>query len=92
MEHKNELKVLLKKLNSRSIEEYLYTAYEPADINDWYVMLTVPESTVFRETVYIGKVLFWLGLYEVGSVSEKALRAKEKVEGAGYHLDRKSVV
>ena len=49
---------------SRSIKEYLYTAYEPANINDWFVMLTVPESIVFREAVYIEKVLFWLGLYE----------------------------
>lgn len=50
---------------SRSLKEYLYTAYEPAEINDWFVMLTVPESIVFRETVYIEKVLFWFGLYEV---------------------------
>lgn len=50
---------------STSFNEYLYTAYEPADINEWFVMLTVPESTVFRETVYIEKVLCWLGLYEV---------------------------
>lgn len=49
---------------SRSLEEYLYTAYEPAGINDWFVMLTVPESVVFREAVYIEKVLFLLGLYE----------------------------
>ena len=49
---------------SRSLKEYLYTAYEPANINDWFVMLTVPESIVFREAVYIEKVLFWLGLYE----------------------------
>lgn len=45
-------------------KEYLYTAYEPAEINDWFVMLTVPESIVFKETEYIEKVLFWLGLYE----------------------------
>lgn len=49
---------------SKSLEEYLYTAYEPAGINDWFVMLTVPESIVFKETAYIEKVLFWLGLYE----------------------------
>lgn len=74
---------------SRSLKEYLYTAYEPADINDWYVMLTVPESTVFRETVYIGKVLFWLGLYETAILvgyflwdivrTKKELQAKEKM-------------
>lgn len=50
---------------SRSLKEYLYTAYEPAEINDWFVMLTVPESIVFKETAYIEKVLFCLGLYEV---------------------------
>ncbi|MXP75032.1 diguanylate cyclase [Lachnospiraceae bacterium WCA-9-b2] len=49
---------------STSIKEYLYSAYEPIGINDWFVMLTVPESIVFSETKYIEKVLFWLGVYE----------------------------
>lgn len=74
---------------SESLNEYLYTAYEPADINEWFVMLTVPESVVFRETVYIGKTLFWLCLYEVIVLTgyflwdiartRKELDAKEKL-------------
>lgn len=74
---------------SSSLGEYLYTAYEPAHINEWFVMLTVPESTVFKETVYIEKVLFWLGLYEVLVLAayflwditrtRREIRAKEKM-------------
>lgn len=74
---------------SRSLKEYLYTAYEPAEINDWFVMLTVPESIVFRETVYIEKVLFWFGLYEaiiLGAYflwdikrTQREIHAKEKL-------------
>lgn len=74
---------------SRSLKEYLYTAYEPAKINDWFVMLTVPESIVFKETVYIEKVLFWLGLYEVVVLAayfwwdmkrtQREIRMKEKL-------------
>lgn len=74
---------------SRSQKEYLYTAYEPAGINDWFVMLTVPESIVFMETDYIGKVLFWLGFYETVILivyilwdiirTQKEVHAKEKI-------------
>ena len=74
---------------SRSFNEYLYTAYEPVGINDWFVMLTVPESIVFRETVYIEKVLFWLGIYEAAVLivyflwdvvrTRKEIRAKERI-------------
>ncbi len=74
---------------SRSQKEYLYTAYEPAGINDWFVMLTVPEHVVFMESIYIEKVLFWLGLYETAILiiyilwdiirTRKEVRAKEKM-------------
>ncbi len=74
---------------SKSLKEYLYTAYEPAGINDWFVMLTVPENIVFQEAVYIEKVLFWLGLYEVVVLAayflwdikrtRKEIQAKEKL-------------
>lgn len=74
---------------STSLNEYLYTAYEPADINEWFVMLTVPESTVFKETVYIEKVLCRLGFYEVVVLiayflwdivrTRKEIQAKEKM-------------
>lgn len=74
---------------SESLGEYLYTAYEPAQINEWFVMLTVPESTVFKETAYIEKVLFWLCLYEVVVLTayflwdiartRREIRAREKM-------------
>lgn len=69
--------------------EYLYTAYEPLDFYDWFVLVTVPESTVFEETEYIGKVLLGLGIYEavillvylVWNVvhTRKEVHAKEKM-------------
>ncbi|MCI9596589.1 MAG: hypothetical protein HFE75_04695 [Firmicutes bacterium] len=34
---------------SKNAEEYLYTAYEPVGINDWFVLVTVPESVVLRD-------------------------------------------
>ncbi len=49
---------------SQSADEYLYTAYEPIGINNWFVMLTVPESIVFQEAAYIKIVLFCLGIFE----------------------------
>lgn len=49
---------------SQNFNEYLYTAYEPIGVNNWFVLVTVPESIVFRETEYIEKVLYWLGIYE----------------------------
>lgn len=49
---------------SKSVNEYLYTAYEPVGINDWFVMLTFPESAVFQEASYIKKVLLCLGAFE----------------------------
>ena len=74
---------------STSLGEYLYTAYEPAGINDWFVMLSVPESVVFRETAYIEKVLLWLGIYEAVVLivyffwdivrTRKEMHAKEKM-------------
>lgn len=69
--------------------EYLYTAYEPIGLYDWYVLVTVPESTVFEETKYIGKVLLCLGIYEAVILlvyflwdvvhTRKEVRAKEKM-------------
>lgn len=72
-----------------SLKEYLYSAYEPVGINDWFVMVTVPESIVFRETKYIEKVLFGLGFYEAIVLiayflldiirTRKEIQAKEKM-------------
>lgn len=74
---------------SESKNEYLYTAYEPLGFHDWFVLVTVPESTVFEETEYIGKVLLGLGIYEafillaylVWNVvhTRKEVHAKEKM-------------
>lgn len=50
---------------SKSTGDYLYAAYEPIGINDWFVMLTVPEHTVLMEAIYIRKILLCLGIYEV---------------------------
>ena len=49
---------------SKSTNDYLYTAYEPVGINDWFVMLTFPESTVLQEASHIKKVLLCLGAFE----------------------------
>lgn len=49
---------------SKNAEEYLYTAYEPIGINDWFVLVTVPESIVLRDVDHIGKLLMWLAIYE----------------------------
>ena len=49
---------------SKSTNDYLYTAYEPVGINDWFVMLTFPENTVLQEASYIKKVLLCLGAFE----------------------------
>lgn len=49
---------------SESKNEYTYSSYEPIGFNNWFVMVTVPESTVFRETEYIERVLLGLGIYE----------------------------
>lgn len=85
---------------SESRKEYLYTAYEPARINDWFVLLTVPEDIVFEEAVYIEKVLFWLGLYEVVVLAayflwdiartRKEIRAKEKLATTDLLTDLKN--
>lgn len=74
---------------SERSNEYLYTAYEPVGFYDWYVLVTVPESTVFEETKYIGKVLLCLGIYEAAILliyflwdvvhTRKEVRAKEKM-------------
>ena len=74
---------------SRTRDEYLYTAYEPANVNDWFVMVTVPESIVFRENAHIEKVLFWFGIYEAVILiiyflwdvvrTHKEIHAKEKM-------------
>ncbi len=74
---------------SESKKEYLYSAYEPIGFNNWFVMVTVPESTVFEETEYIGRVLLGLGIYEAVILlfyflwnvvhTRKEVRAKEKM-------------
>lgn len=74
---------------SRSLDEYLYTAYEPVKVNDWFVMLSVPESIVFKEAAYIEKILLLLGIYEAVILiayffwdvvhTRKEMRAKEKM-------------
>lgn len=74
---------------SESVEEYLYTAYEPMGIQDWFVLLAVPESVVLKEALYTKKILFWLGLYEALMLlvyiwwdivcTRKEMQAKEKM-------------
>ncbi len=74
---------------SRTLDEYLYTAYEPAKVNDWFVMVTVPEDIVFRENAHIERVLFWFGIYEAAILiiyflwdvvrTHKEIHAKEKM-------------
>lgn len=49
---------------SKSVNEYLYTAYEPVGVNNWFVMLTSPESIVFQEADYAKKILLCLGAFE----------------------------
>lgn len=49
---------------SKSVGGYLYTAYEPVGINDWFIMLSVPEDIVLKEASYTKKVLLCLGIYE----------------------------
>lgn len=74
---------------SETSNEYLYSAYEPVGFYDWFIMVTVPESTVFKETEYIGKVLLGLGIYEAVILliyflwdvihTRKEVRAKERM-------------
>lgn len=74
---------------STTLDEYLYTAYEPVKINDWFVMLTVPESIVFRENAHIERVLFCFGAFEAVILivyflwdvvrTHKEIHAKEKM-------------
>lgn len=49
---------------SPDLQEYLYTAYEPVGINQWFLLLSVPESTVLEGTQYIKTVLLWLCIFE----------------------------
>ncbi len=49
---------------STSHREYLYTAYEPIDVNHWFLLLSVPESTVLEGAEYIKTILFRLGIFE----------------------------
>ncbi len=49
---------------SKSVGGYLYTSYEPVGINEWFIMLSVPEDIVLKEASYMKKVLFCLGIYE----------------------------
>lgn len=49
---------------STSLDEYLYTAYAPLDVNHWFILLSVPESVVFDEAEYTKTILFWLGIFE----------------------------
>lgn len=49
---------------STSHQEYLYTAYEPIHVNHWFLLLSVPESTVLEGAEYIKTILFWLGIFE----------------------------
>ena len=50
---------------SRTIGEYLYFYYEPMDINDWRIALSVPESTVFANASAIRQVIRAFLIFEV---------------------------
>lgn len=74
---------------SESVGEYLYTAYEPIGIRDWFVLLTVPERVVLKEAIYTKKILLWMEAYEALVLfvyicwdivyTKKEIQAKEKM-------------
>ncbi len=45
--HQRQIRLLC--LFSSKADEYYYTRYQPADINNWSIQLTVPESVAFRQ-------------------------------------------
>ena len=42
---------------SRTIGEYLYLHYQPVGVNDWRIVVSVPESVVMANALYIEQVL-----------------------------------
>lgn len=42
---------------SRTIGAYLYLHYRPVGVNDWRIVVSVPESVVMANALYIEKVL-----------------------------------
>ena len=43
---------------SRTIGDYLYLYYEPLEINDWRIALSVPESIVYEDAYHIRQVFY----------------------------------
>lgn len=50
---------------SKNADEYFYSYYKPAGVNEWMVMLSVPESMVFKNVVRIRHVLYLLAVINV---------------------------
>lgn len=50
---------------SRTVGEYLYFYYEPIDINEWRIALSVPESVVFESAREIEEILNRFLLFEL---------------------------
>lgn len=50
---------------SKTVGEYLYFYYEPMDINDWRIAVSVPESVVFESANKIKNILNWFLGFEV---------------------------
>ena len=42
---------------SRTVGEYLYLHYQPVGVNDWRIVVSVPESVVMANALYIEQVL-----------------------------------
>lgn len=45
---------------SERAQEYFYACYKPLNINEWIIMLTLPESIVFENAAQIRQVLYLL--------------------------------
>lgn len=50
---------------SKTAGEYMYAYYEPVSINQWVVMLVVPENAAFSDSVQIRQMFFLLSAINV---------------------------
>ncbi|MGN1097326.1 MAG: cache domain-containing protein, partial [Clostridia bacterium] len=50
---------------SKTAGEYFYSYYMPVGVNGWMVQLTVPESVVFAEAIYIRRMMYIVAGVEV---------------------------
>lgn len=77
---------------SKTSGEYFYLNYEPGGVNDWMIMLSMPESVVFANADRIREVLYLLGGFEallfVSYFAWLLLRARRKNAEKTSRLDR----